>query len=82
MRTPKEVFVPALGCCRRDGERVREYVIEGETSPGERQRLAEGTCIGHKRIQSIPPFRGRRLHLRLSRSQEPPKIRTFAAFAG
>ena len=49
----------------RQGERVREYTIEGE-SGGKWRELARGSAIGHKKIDR---FRG---HRRLSRAAADP----------
>ena len=62
------------------GERVREYVIEGKAG-GPWQLLASGTAIGHKKIDQFEPMNVSELRLRVTRSVGKPLIRKFAAFA-
>jgi alpha-L-fucosidase len=62
------------------GERVREYRLTGR-SGGSWVPLSEGTAIGHKRIQPVPPARLDAIRLEVTRSAAPPRIRRFAAFA-
>ncbi len=62
------------------GERVREYVIEGRVN-GAWKALATGTAIGHKRIDRFEPVEVTELRLRITRSVAKPVIRRFAAYA-
>lgn len=62
------------------GERVREYAIEGRVA-GEWKALAAGSAIGHKRIDKFEPVEVTELRLRISRSVGQPLIRKFAAYA-
>lgn len=62
------------------GERVREYVLEGRVN-GVWQTLAAGTAIGHKRIDRFEPVEVTELRLRVTRSVGQPVIRKFAAYA-
>jgi alpha-L-fucosidase len=61
------------------GERVRQYVLEGETAAGW-QPLATGACIGHKHIQRFERVVVSRLRLRLLASMGEPQIRRLAAY--
>lgn len=61
------------------GERVRRYEIEGLTAGGW-TRLAEGSAVGHKRIQPIARTRVAALRLRIPQAVGEPIIRRFAAF--
>ncbi len=60
------------------GERVREYVVEGRVN-GAWQALAKGAAIGHKRIDKFEPVEVSELRLRVTRSVAKPVIRRFAA---
>jgi alpha-L-fucosidase len=61
------------------GERVREYRIEGRAK-GTWSKLAEGTSIGHKRIQPIDPITVDALRLVATNHSDTPAFRAFAAF--
>ena len=61
------------------GERVREYVVEGQTAGGWRE-LCRGQSVGHKRIESFPEVAVTALRLRVTRSVAEPLIRRFAAY--
>ena len=63
-----------------EGERIREYVIEA-LIPGNRWiRVAEGSSIGHKRIQRSQAVEAARVRLRALKSIAPPRIRSLAAY--
>ena len=63
----------------RQGERVRQYVVEGLV-PGNRwQQLCEGISIGHKRIQQFDAIEVSKLRFRVTESVAEPSIRSFAA---
>jgi alpha-L-fucosidase len=61
------------------GERAREYTIEGAAG-GKWISLGGGSAIGHKRIQPIEPRSYDALRLRVINSAGAPRIRRFAAF--
>jgi alpha-L-fucosidase len=61
------------------GERVRAYRIEGEVN-GSWATLAEGSAIGHKRIQPVESQTVSALRLLITKSAATPLIRSFAAF--
>lgn len=61
------------------GERVREYVIEGRVGPDWRL-LAQGTAIGHKKIDRFEPVSVTALRLRVTTAAAEPRIRRLAAY--
>ena len=62
-----------------EGERVREYVLEGKV--GETwQKIGGGTCIGHKRIERITPVEVSAVRLNVLKSAAPPIIRKLAVY--
>lgn len=63
----------------RYGERVREYVVEAKIK-GKWRVLAEGSCIGHKRIQQIDPVVCSRLRIKVLDSILEPRIKSLSAF--
>ncbi len=64
----------------RGGERVRAFRLSG-LSAGQWTPLGEGTAIGHKRIQPIPPVTLEAVRLEVTDASAPPRIRRLAAFA-
>jgi alpha-L-fucosidase len=64
----------------REGERVREYVLEGLVKDSWRQ-LGEGSAIGHKKIDWFNPVEVTQLRLRVTRAAAEPIIRRLAAFS-
>ena len=63
----------------REGERVREFILEGLGSTGWSE-ICRGTAIGHKRIERFPARAVSALRLRVSRSTAEPLIRRLAAY--
>jgi alpha-L-fucosidase len=61
------------------GERMREYVIECLLN-GEWRQIAQGSMIGHKKIDRFEPIEASALRLRALKSVEEPIIRKLAAF--
>jgi len=61
------------------GERVREYVIEG-FSDDEWKVLARGTAIGHKNVDRIAAGKAVKIHLRVTGSAAAPVIRSLAVY--
>ena len=62
-----------------EGERVREYVVEGKVG-GEWQKIGGGTCVGHKRIERIKPIEVAAVRLRVISSIGTPLIRKLAVY--
>ncbi len=62
------------------GERVREYTIEGLA--GDKWiELAKGTAIGHKKIDALPkPIEVSKLRLNITKSAAEPQIRKLSAY--
>jgi alpha-L-fucosidase len=63
------------------GERVREYVVEGQADAGVWRQLCEGSAIGHKKIDRFAPVEVSKLRLRVPRAAAEPRIRRLAAFS-
>ena len=61
------------------GERIREYVIEGMVE-GLWKELAKGTAVGHKKIDKIEPVRVSKVRIRVTKSAGEPLIRRIALF--
>ena len=61
------------------GERVREYVIQGLVN-GKWQRIAKGSAIGHKKIDRFDPIRVSKVRLRILKSATRPIIRKLAVY--
>ena len=62
-----------------EGERIREYVIEG-MADGEWKELAKGTCVGHKRIQPFSDVTVSKIRLRVTSSIAEPIIRQLSVY--
>ncbi len=62
------------------GERIRRYSLEGLVPDGTWQVLCEGTCIGHKRIQSFESTEVTAVRLRAAESRGTPQIKRLAVF--
>ena len=61
------------------GERIREYVIEGRTG-GVWSKLCEGTAVGHKKIDRIKPVEVDAVRLRVTKSADSPILRKLAVY--
>ena len=61
------------------GERVRQYVIEGLTS-GQWRELCRGTAIGHKKIDHLNPVKVAKVRLRCTKVAAEPNIRKLAVY--
>jgi len=61
------------------GERVRQYVIEGLVGDSWKQ-IAEGTAIGHKKIDKIQPVKVSMVRLRVTNAAAAPVIRKLAVY--
>lgn len=63
----------------REGERIREYVVEGYAE-GQWRELATGSSVGRKKIDAFPPVQVSRVRLRVTRLAAEPIIRRLAVF--
>jgi len=61
------------------GERVRAFELHGRTGPGRWERLAFGSCIGHKRLAHFLPREVTALRLHVNQAGDTPQIRQLAA---
>lgn len=64
----------------RQGERVRECVVEGRAEDGAWSALWRGTQIGAQQIVALKPVTVTALRLNVAKSVGQPVIREFAAF--
>lgn len=62
------------------GERIREYVVEGETG-GEWTELCRGSMVGHKHIQSFAATIVSAVRVRVLEATDTPLLRQFAVYA-
>jgi alpha-L-fucosidase len=62
-----------------EGERIREYVVEGFTG-GAWKELTKGQSVGHKRIEQFGDVEVSKVRLRVTRSIATPLIRQLAVF--
>ncbi len=63
----------------RNGHTIRAYTLEGLIA-GEWTPLAEGTSVGHKKIDYFPTVAVSRLRLRVTDARGTPVVRRLAAF--
>jgi alpha-L-fucosidase len=61
------------------GDRIRTYRIEGRVA-GTWKLLAEGSAVGHKRIQPVPSQVISTARLLITKSVAEPIVRTFSVF--
>jgi alpha-L-fucosidase len=61
------------------GERIRKYSLE-ILQNGQWKPVAEGSCIGHKRIHRLMTQKGRGIRLVVHQSIAPPRIKNLAAY--
>ena len=63
-----------------EGERVREYGIEGLVG-GQWRELCRGSSIGHKKIDQFNPTEVSKVRLRVVKSAAEPQVRKLAVYA-
>jgi hypothetical protein len=63
-----------------EGERVRDYVIEGLSSD-RWMELCRGTSIGHKKIDRFSPVEVAKIRWRCLKAAAEPRIRSLAVYA-
>lgn len=78
-RQPTQVSYAVLQEDFTRGERIRAYVLEGRVG-GRWQRLAEGSCVGHKRIERFDPVEVTAVRVRVTESVGDPLITNFAIY--
>ncbi|MDN5203022.1 alpha-L-fucosidase [Fulvivirgaceae bacterium BMA10] len=61
------------------GERVRSYQLEGLIN-GKWQKLAEGSSIGHKRIEKIETVNVARIRLKIKEAVQEPIIKELSVY--
>lgn len=61
------------------GERVRAYVLRALVD-GWWQTVAEGTCVGHKKIDRFEPVTAEKLRVRVTAAAATPHLRRLAAY--
>jgi hypothetical protein len=64
----------------RGGHRIRSYALEGRNAAGQWQTLAEGSSVGHKRIEVFAEATVDKLRLRITKHVGTPIVRDLAAF--
>jgi len=62
-----------------EGERIREYVVEGLSS-GQWKKLSEGTSVGRKKIDRFPSAQVSRVRMTVNRFAAEPRLRRLAVF--
>lgn len=62
-----------------DGQRIRQYVIEG-LAGGQWQELGRGQSIGHKRIERFRPVEVTKVRIRATEAVAEPVIRKLAVY--
>lgn len=62
------------------GELIRAYSIEGLVKPDRWEKLCEGQCVGHKRIQNVSPVEVAAIRLRSTQALAEPRIRRLTVF--
>jgi len=63
-----------------NGERIREYQIEGMVGADTWRTLCTGQSVGHKRIEQFEPVEVAKVRLRTRRAAAEPLIRTLAVY--
>ncbi len=63
------------------GQRVREYVVEGLVPGNQWEKICDGVSIGHKRIQQIKPVEVAAVRFRATKSAAEPRIRALSIHA-
>jgi len=61
------------------GERVKEFILEGKTADGWNE-IFSGTCIGHKYIHRFNTMKLSALRLKISESVGTPQIKDFTVY--
>ena len=65
----------------RYGERIRTYQVEALMPDSTWQTVAQGTAVGHKRIQRFKPLHTKQIRLKVTQATATAVVRDFAAFS-
>ena len=81
LKLTKPAIIKAIILCEdiAQGERVREYCVEGKVN-GKWTVLSEGSCIGHKHIVEIDPVEVSALRLKINRCVAEPILSDFSVY--
>jgi alpha-L-fucosidase len=80
LENPKEFTHIVIQEDIRNGERVRSYSVEAKQGDAWTP-IAEGTCIGHKRIHKLESsVISGQVRLKIEQSVQPPVIKAFALY--
>jgi alpha-L-fucosidase len=63
------------------GQRIREWMLQAETASGMRT-IAEGTTVGHKRIDQFPPVTASRFLFVVLNSLDAPRVAELQLYLG
>jgi len=63
----------------KNGERIRKYKLQALVK-GKWQTIGDGSCVGHKRIQTFDPVTTNKIRLVVGESIATPLIKNFAAY--
>jgi alpha-L-fucosidase len=63
------------------GERIRQYVVQGLVAGDRWEKLGAGQSVGHKRIQQFAPVEVTRVRLKVTAARARPIIRKLAVYA-
>jgi len=63
----------------KNGERIRKYKIQALVK-GKWQTIGDGSCVGHKRIQTFDPVSTNKIRLVVDESIATPLFKNFAAY--
>ncbi|MFT3902837.1 MAG: alpha-L-fucosidase [Niabella sp.] len=61
------------------GEHIRKYTLEA-WKDNQWVKIAEGSSVGHKRIEKVPPITTNKLRLNITESSAQPRIKDFAVY--
>ncbi len=79
LQSPAEVSYVVISEDITKGENVREYKLSGQVD-GKWKLLATGSCIGHKRIETIKKERCSAVKLEVTESVGVPVIKSMACY--
>lgn len=82
MKLNRPYHIDAIVLCEdiSKGERVRQYKVEGKVN-GKWKMLITGSCIGHKKIDTVVTDKVSALRLRVDKAVDVPHISRFAVYA-